>query len=81
MATLSTKQRKRLSSSDFVFPAKAPGPGSYPIPDENHGRAALRFSAGKPEEGAVRAAVKRKFPGIVQAGSAARGTINALKRM
>ena len=59
---LSTKARSNLKKSQFVFPAKAPGPGSYPIPDINHARNALARSAGKPEEGAVRAAVYKKFP-------------------
>lgn len=67
MAELTTKQRKSLPQSDFVFPGRAPGPGSYPIPDEAHARNALaRVSAhGTPaERRAVRAAVKRKFPNI-----------------
>ena len=61
MARLSAAARKGLPSSAYVFPAKAPGSGSYPIPDRGHAVAALRFAAGKPEEGAVRAAVCRKF--------------------
>lgn len=61
MARLTAGQRRGLPGAAFVFPAKAPGPGSYPIPDRAHAIAALRFAAGKPEEGAVRAAVCRKF--------------------
>lgn len=61
MARLSSGQRAAMPSSEFVFPGKAPGAGSYPIPDRNHAIAALRFAAGKPEEQAVRRAVCRKF--------------------
>lgn len=67
MGELSTEQRARLPRSDFAIPDKAPGPGSYPIPDEAHARDALaRVAAnGDAEEQAkVRAAVKRKFPEI-----------------
>jgi hypothetical protein len=63
-AVLTAADRKALPKSDYVFPDKAPGPGSYPIPDETHARAALRFAAGKSEEGSVKAAVRRKFPDI-----------------
>lgn len=61
MATLSAAERRALPKSEYVFPAKAPGSGSYPIPDRKHAVAALLLSKGKPEEKAVRAAVKRKF--------------------
>jgi hypothetical protein len=62
MADLSTKQRASLPKGDFAIPEKAPGPGSYPIPDLAHARDALSRSSGKPEEARVRAAVHRKFP-------------------
>lgn len=58
---LSSSQRASLSASAFVFPAKAPGSGSYPIPDRAHAADALARSAGKPEEAAVRRAVCAKF--------------------
>jgi hypothetical protein len=61
---LSALQRRRLPHSDFVFPDKAPGPGSYPVPDETHARDALARSSGKPEHAAVVRAVKPKFPEI-----------------
>ena len=67
MGELSTEQRNRLPRSDFAIPSKAPGSGSYPIPDEPHARDALARVAqhGSPAEQAeVRAAVKRKFPEI-----------------
>lgn len=61
MARLSMSARKALPRSEYVFPARAPGHGSYPIPDRGHAVAALRFAAGKPEEAAVRSAVCKKF--------------------
>jgi len=71
---LSAKERRDLPDSDFALAGKGEGPegkqaGSYPIPDEKHGRMALAMVAkhGTSEEKAkVRAAVKRKFPGIEQ---------------
>lgn len=69
---LDAKERRALPKSDFALPGKGEGPegkgsGSYPIPDKSHARAALSMVAqhGTPEEKSeVRAAVKRKFPGI-----------------
>ena len=72
MAELDAAERKALPKSDFVFPAKAPGPGSYPVPDEDHARDALaRVAAnGTPEEQAeVRRAVHERFPDLeIEAG-------------
>ena len=69
MAVLTTKQRKALPKSSFAVPAKAPGRGSYPVPDPAHARAALQRASqfGSAEVKAkVRAKVKKKFPGIKQ---------------
>ena len=69
---LSYKERQGLSTSQFALPGKGSGPegkqgGSYPIPDESHARNALaRVSqhGSEAEKSKVRAAVKKKFPGI-----------------
>ena len=61
MARLSAAERRSLPESTFVFPDKAPGSGSYPIPDRAHAVDALARASGKPEEAAVRRAVCRKF--------------------
>jgi hypothetical protein len=61
MSKLSSAERKSLPSSAFVFPGKAPGSGSYPIPDRAHAANALSRASGKPEESAVRRAVCAKF--------------------
>ena len=67
MAKLTTKQRKGLSKKSFAIPSKAPGSGSYPIPDKSHAQNALaRVSQfGSPAEKAtVRAKVKAKYPNM-----------------
>jgi len=61
MAKLTTDDRRGLSMSDFAIPERAPGSGSYPIPDRTHAADALARSSGKPEEGRVRAAVCRRY--------------------
>lgn len=58
-AKLSTEQRKNLNSSDFVFPDKAPGPGSCPINDRTHAEKALQLCS--PRETVLRK-VCAKFP-------------------
>jgi len=63
---LTSKARKNLKSSTFVFP----GERRYPIPDASHGRNALARVAqhgSSSEKAKVRAAVHRKFPGIGKA--------------
>lgn len=67
MSRLTWKERERLPKRDFVFPSKAPGPGSYPIPDASHARNALarvrRFGSTR-EQAAVCQRVARRFPRI-----------------
>lgn len=64
MATLTTKERNALPSNDFAL-----GGGHYPIPDENHARAALQrvsqFGT-EAEKAIVRSKVRNKFPTIHQ---------------
>lgn len=62
MAELTTKARKRLPKGDFAL-----GGRRYPIEDKAHARNALARVAqhGTPaEKKTVRAAVRRKYPGI-----------------
>lgn len=61
-AVLTTAARKRIPRSSYAIPSKAPGSGSYPIPDLAHARNALARVSGKPEEATVKAAVYKKFP-------------------
>lgn len=60
LAELTTKGRKHVAASNFVFPAEK----RYPIHDLAHARNALARSSGKPEEAKVRAAVYRKYPAL-----------------
>jgi hypothetical protein len=64
MARLTARARKQISPSNFAIPSKAPGPGSYPIQDRTHARAALSRSSGKPEEATVKRKVKSKYPSM-----------------
>lgn len=73
MAKLDAQDRKALPKGSFAVPSKAPGSGSYPIPDAGHARNALARAAqnGSPAVKAeVRAKVHEKFPGIGKGGSA-----------
>ena len=71
---LNAAERRALPDKDFVFAGKGEGPegkqrGAYPIPDKKHARNALAMAAAhaSPEKQAkVKAAVKKKFPGIKQ---------------
>jgi hypothetical protein len=36
MAKLTMAKRRALPKSAFLVPRKAPGPGSYPVPDKAH---------------------------------------------
>ena len=55
---LTSKARKGLSASTFVYP----GERRYPIPDRSHAANALSRSSGKSEQGKVKAAVCKKYP-------------------
>lgn len=64
---LSTKKRNKLSKESFALPGKR----KYPIPDKKHARNALARVAqnGTPaEQKKVKAAVKKRFPGIGKKG-------------
>lgn len=66
MTVLSAAARKRLPQSDFALSG-----GRYPLNDASHARNALARVAqhGTPaEKAAVRAKVRRKYPGIKQGG-------------
>jgi len=73
MAKLTARERAGIKTSNFAIPSKAKTSkakkksGNYPIPDKSHARAALSLVSqyGSPAEKVkVRAAVKKKFPGI-----------------
>lgn len=65
MARLSKEARAKLKKSVFAIPEKAPGPGSYPMPDKKHAIIAMALAAmhaGPEIEARVRRAAYRKFP-------------------
>jgi energy-converting hydrogenase Eha subunit F len=72
MAKLNAAARKALPKQDFAVQSKAGTPqgkakgGSYPIPNASHARNALARSSGKPVAAKVRAAVAKKYPGMVK---------------
>ncbi len=60
---LTAKDRKKLSKKSFALPGKR----KYPIPDKAHARNALARVAQngtEAEQKKVKAAVKKRFPGI-----------------
>lgn len=59
-ATLTSKKRKSLPSSSFVFPKDR----RYPIHDRSHAANALARSKGTKDEKAVRAAVCKRYPSL-----------------
>jgi hypothetical protein len=69
MAKLTAAARKKIPTSEFAVPSKAPASGSYPIPDESHARNALARASGKPVEAQVRAKVHAKYPSMGKSSS------------
>jgi hypothetical protein len=67
MAKLTMAERRKLPKSDFAVPSKAPGAGSYPMPDAKHAAVAKGFAKmhGGPT-GAV--AKKAKQKGFAKGG-------------
>jgi hypothetical protein len=61
MAKLSMAQRRALPKSDFLVPSKAPGPGSYPVPDQGHKEAAVGL-AGMHHHPGIQAAARSRHP-------------------
>lgn len=85
MAKLSSSQRKALPTQDFAVKSKAGTPqgkargGSYPINDKAHAQNALARSSGKPVAGQVKAAVAKKFPGMVSSNTS-KSPVSSIKK-
>ena len=45
MARLTAKARKKIPKAEFGVPSKAPGPGSYPMPDAKHAAVAKAYAS------------------------------------
>jgi len=61
MARLTAKQRKAEPKSDFGIPSKAPGHGSYPMPDKEHARVAKSYASKEEHEGKLSKAEEKKI--------------------
>jgi len=61
MARLTAKQRKAEPKSDFGIPSKAPGHGSYPMPDKAHARVAKSYASKEEHEGKLSKAAEEKI--------------------
>jgi hypothetical protein len=78
-AELTTQGRKQISEGNFALPGRR-----YPIHDESHARNALArvTQHGTPEEQAkVRAAVKKKYPGIGEENMSKKSSPNDIFRL
>lgn len=69
MAKLTMKQRRALPKSAFAVPSKAPGPGSYPIPDKKHKAIAAGLAGMHHASGSVKSAIHAKHPKYKTLGS------------
>lgn len=66
MGKLTPSARSRISSKHFGVPEKAPGPGSYPMPDKEHavvaeGLAKMHHS---PDAGRIERKAHELFPDL-----------------
>lgn len=64
---LSTADRKSLPKKVFGLPEKAPGRGSYPMPDQAHAKLAEGFAkknATPMQQKKINAKAKKLFPGM-----------------
>ncbi len=67
MAVLTAAQRKALSTKAFGLPEKAPGRGSYPMPDKAHAIAAesrASANATPEQQKRIRDKAHRMYPGM-----------------
>ncbi len=72
MARLTAAARKALPKSDFAVPSKAPGPGSYPMPDKAHAMVA-KGRATQNASPAVKARVDKKANQVLKPKAKAKG--------
>jgi|FreactTroBogLake_1042271.scaffolds.fasta_scaffold161709_1 hypothetical protein len=64
MAKLNAAARRAVPKGRFGVPSKAPGSGSYPMPDRSHAINAEARASGKPVEAQVRAKAHTLYPGL-----------------
>ena len=61
---LTREQRKKLPKGVFCIPEKAPGPGSYPIPDRQHAISALAYAKKYGVSDKVKPCVCKRYPDL-----------------
>lgn len=71
MANLTAADRKNIPASKFGVPSKAPGSGSYPMPNKAHAIVAEGRASGKSVEAQVRRKAHELYPGL--------GKVNGMK--
>lgn len=64
MARLTAAQRRALPKSDFLVPSKAPGPGSFPVPDAGHMRSAIGHSGAAANPAAIKSKARAMLHGM-----------------
>lgn len=66
MARLTPTARSRISTQHFGVPSKAPGPGSYPMPDKHHAVEAegLAGMHHDPHEAQIRRKAHELYPSL-----------------
>jgi len=67
MAKLKAAERKALPTKVFGLPEKAPGSGSYPMPDKKHAAVAEAYAkrfASPAQQKRIRAKAHKLFPGM-----------------
>lgn len=77
-SALTAPQRRSIPKAKFVFPEKAPGPGSYPIENLAHADDALARAKGTADEAAVKTAVYRDYPQLKESGAPEQGLVDAM---
>lgn len=68
MAKLNAAARKKIPKAQFGIPSKAPGPGSYPMPDAAHAKNA-KARASQFASPAMKAKIDAKANKILGMGS------------
>lgn len=68
MAKLTAAKRRAVPTSEFGVPSKAPGPGSYPMPDRSHAIDAEARASGKKVAAQVDRKAHALYPGLGKGG-------------
>ncbi len=61
MAKLTAAARRAVPKKDFGLPEKAPGRGSYPMPDKTHARVAKSYASKEEKAGKITPAQEKRI--------------------